>query len=71
MAFTVTTLVTGWFEFSAEEEQHGGRATAGGFALWWAFEYSMSLVADVFGAILLVVLTKRLREIGSAEDKDS
>lgn len=38
------------------------------FFVWWMYEYNTSLVADVFGAILLVLLSKRLREIGSAED---
>lgn len=38
------------------------------FWVWWLYEYNTSLVADVFGAILLVLLSKRLREIGSAED---
>lgn len=36
---------------------------------WWMFQTILSLEADVFGAILLVVLTKYLREKGSAEDK--
>jgi hypothetical protein len=35
---------------------------------WWMYEYQTSLVADVFGAVLLVLLSKRLREVGSAED---
>lgn len=38
------------------------------FWTWWIWEYNTSLVADVFGAILLVILSKRLREVGSAED---
>lgn len=38
------------------------------FWVWWVWEYNTSLVADVFGAILLVLLSKRLREVGSAED---
>lgn len=63
------TLVVGWFEFVSEEESHGQPVEVWVFVRWWSFEYSMSLVADVFGAILLVKLTKRLREIGSAEDK--
>lgn len=35
----------------------------------WIAETDYSLMADVFGAFLLVVLTKYLREKGSAESK--
>jgi hypothetical protein len=37
------------------------------FWIWWSFEYQMSLVADTFGVALIVVLSKWLREEGSAE----
>lgn len=65
---TATTIIVGYQEYASEQADHG-QPPGDGFWLWWTFEYSMSLVADVFGAILLVVLTKRLREIGSAESK--
>jgi hypothetical protein len=67
LTFTAVTLVTGWFEFASEQRVHGQPVTVGDFWLWWVFEYSMSLVADIFGALILVMLTKRLFEIGSAE----
>jgi hypothetical protein len=66
---TALTVATGWVEYGSQQETHARPVEVSGFALWWLFEYSMSLVADVFGAILLVKLTKKLREIGSAEDK--
>ena len=37
------------------------------FWVWWTFEYHMSLVADVFGGLVLIVATKHLRERGSPE----
>jgi hypothetical protein len=37
---------------------------------WWVFITVLSLEADAFGAILLVILTKRLRESGSAESSN-
>lgn len=50
-----------------------GRATwspsDGPYWITWLSETVYSLEADVFGAVLLVVFTKRLREIGSAESK--
>lgn len=38
-----------------------------GFWTWWAWEYNVSLVADTFGVLLVVILTKFYRERGSAE----
>jgi hypothetical protein len=67
---TSLTLLTGWPEFQAEQLDHGQPVVVSDFWRWWVFEYSMSLVADVFGAILLVLLTKSLWEKGSAESKD-
>lgn len=67
LAFTAATLILGWHEYAAEQSEHGQPVDDAGFWLWWAWEYAMSLVADVFGACLLVLLTKRLREVGSAE----
>lgn len=37
---------------------------------WWGYETVLSLEADVFGALLLVWLTKFLFERGSPEAKD-
>lgn len=59
---TIAVLLLG-YELWLVEQQHPN------FWVWWSFEYHNSLVADVFGALLLVVLTKRLREKGSAESK--
>lgn len=67
LAFTAATLVLGRNQYLSDQAAHG--QPDAGFWLWWSFEYAMSLVADVFGIVLLVFLTKRLREIGSAEDK--
>jgi hypothetical protein len=39
------------------------------FWLWWGWEYQVSLVADTFGAVLLVMLSKWLYEEGSAESE--
>jgi len=64
--FTVLTaysLLMGYQEYQRAEQ------VTDGFWLWWTWEYSTSLVADVFGAMLLVFLTKRLHEKGSAESK--
>lgn len=67
LTFTAATLALGWHEYSSEQATHGQPADLAGFWWWWSYEYLMSLVADVFGACLLVLLTKHLRETGSAE----
>jgi hypothetical protein len=68
-AFTTATLILGWHEYTAEQTAHGQPPDQAGFWVWWTFEYAMSLVADVFGLVLIVFLTKRLYELGSAESK--
>ena len=40
------------------------------FWTWWGWQYQVSLVADTFGAILLVMLSKWLYEQGSAESNN-
>jgi hypothetical protein len=67
--FTAATLFLGYPEYTTDATRHREAVTTSGFLEWWFFEYAMSLVADVFGAILLVTLTKRLREEGSAESQ--
>jgi hypothetical protein len=37
------------------------------FWVWWSWEYNVSLVADTFGVLLVVLLTKWLYERDSAE----
>jgi len=37
------------------------------FWVWFIWAYNTSLVADTFGVILIVLLSKRLEEQGSAE----
>jgi hypothetical protein len=37
------------------------------FWVWWTFHYNISLVADSFGVVLIVLLSKWFREKGSAE----
>lgn len=37
------------------------------FWVWWSWEYNVSLVADTFGVLLIVMLSKWFYEQGSAE----
>jgi hypothetical protein len=37
--------------------------------MWWGWEYNISVVADTYCVLLIVLLSKWLREVGSAEDK--
>jgi len=39
------------------------------FWIWWSFHYNVALVADTFGVILIVLLTKYLYEQGSTSSK--
>jgi hypothetical protein len=46
------------------------RAGNGPFWLWWSWEYNESILADVFGGLVLVYSTKKFREAGSPESGD-
>lgn len=67
-ALTLYSLIAGWFEYGQDVAQ--GPVTVGGFLVWFSWEYTTSILADVFGALLLVILTKHLREQGSPESGD-
>lgn len=71
-AQTVWAVHSGAYVFA--HEQPFGQAVkpwSAGFWMWWSWEYNISLLADTFGVLLIVVLSKWLRERGSAEDKGS
>ena len=53
-----------------EQVDHGSQGVTGwpgDFWVWWSWEYNISLVADTYGVILIVLLTKWLYEEGSDE----
>ena len=62
-------VVTGHAEWITQQADHG--TPAAGWPLefwqWWSFEFINSLVADTYGVLLVVVLTKWLYERGSDE----
>lgn len=57
------TLLLGPAQFRAQGMQ-------GSYWAWWVFQTLLSLEADVFGALILVVGTRFLWERGSAEAHD-
>jgi len=66
---TIYALWSGSYVF-AREAPLGQSTTpwSGSFWIWWSWEYMVSLVADTYGVLLIVLLSKWLREVGSAED---
>jgi hypothetical protein len=69
VAQTIAAMFAGYHVWSGEQEVHGAPLDTGEFWIWWFWEYNISLVADTFGVILIVLLSKRLEEAGSAESK--
>jgi hypothetical protein len=69
VAQTTHAIWSGWYVFG-NELPFGKAVQPGdyGFWMWWSYEYNVSLVADTFGVLLIVILTKWLRERGSNED---
>ena len=44
-----------------DQKVHGQPLEYGTFWVWFIWEYNISLVADTFGVILIVLLSKRLK----------
>lgn len=74
--FAIMALQTGlavWtgVEVWVHEQPFGsGDRWSRGFWIWWVWEYNVSLVADSFGVLLIVLLSKWFKEVGSAESND-
>ena len=68
---TVVSLYTGRHVFLVEAEALGTDSSWSEFWIWFVWEYNLTLLADTFGVILIVLLSKRLVETGSAESKDN
>lgn len=69
---TQTVLAIWWGSYVFTLEMPLGESVStwsSGFWVWWGWEYNISLVADTYGVLLIVLLSKWLREVGSAEDK--
>lgn len=66
----VQTCIALWAGHSVwvdEQTVHAQPLDYATFWVWFIWEYNISLVADTFGVILIVLLSKRLEEQGSAE----
>lgn len=70
VAQTVLALLAGRHVFVGEAQVNGTSDDWREFAIWFFWEYNLSLLADTFGVILIVLLSKRLVEAGSAESKE-
>jgi hypothetical protein len=67
LAQTLLALWTGHSVWVDDQTVHGQPLDYRDFWIWFIWEYNISLVADTFGVILIVMLSKRLEEEGSAE----
>jgi len=66
---TAYALWAGHRVWLMDTHTHGDQAKGwpSDFWIWWSWEYNVSLLADTFGVILIVLLTKWLYEQGSEE----
>lgn len=67
IAQTALAVLAGHHVWGGEQQHAGEPLEAGEFWIWFFWEYTISLVADTYGVILIVLLSKRLVEKGSAE----
>lgn len=66
---TVHAVVAGAYVFARELPLDPDVVTwSQGYWVWWSWEYNISLVADTFGVLLIVLLSKWFREVGSSEN---
>ena len=69
LAQTLYALWAGHVVWIGDQAAHG--TTVAGwpsdFWVWWTWEYQVSLVADTFGVLLIVMLSKWFKEAGSSE----
>lgn len=71
IAQTIHAILAGIYVWNREQPLGDDIAALGReFWIWWSWEYNVSLVADTFGVLLIVVLSKWLYEEGSAENGD-
>lgn len=69
---TIFALWTGSYVFDREQPLGPELASfEGPFWVWWSWEYNISIVADTYGVLLIVLLSKWFKEVGSAESKES
>jgi hypothetical protein len=65
---TMYAVWSGVYVWDREQPLGEGISSLGSeFWIWWSWEYNVSLVADTFGVLLIVVLSKWLYEAGSSE----
>jgi hypothetical protein len=66
---TAYAIWAGGWVFNREQPLGPGpRAWSdGSFWMWWSWEYNVSIVADTYGVLLIVLLSKWLKEVGSSE----
>lgn len=67
--FLIVTIISGYHEWVADQQTHGQEYPIWEFWRWWTYEFSMSVVADILGALFLVVFTKYFHERGSTESE--
>ena len=66
---TVYAMFSGAYVFTREQPFGPDVLSwSSGFWVWWSWEYAVSIVADTYGVLLIVLLSKWLREVGSSED---
>ena len=66
----VIVLLTGYSEFAEDAAAHKEAVKIGAFLVWFIYEMTVSIIADTYGALLLVLFAKWFYEEGSPESKN-
>lgn len=71
IAQAIVVLVTGYPQFVSDTTTHGDTVSVGAFLIWFTYEMFVSIIADTYGALLLVLFAKWFYEEGSPESEGS
>lgn len=66
----IIVLATGWPQFVSDAQTHGDAVQVGTFIIWFVYEMTVSIIADTYGALLLVLFAKWFYEEGSPESNE-
>ena len=69
MVQALIVLVTGYPEYAAEAAAHNEEVKTLDFTIWFVYEMTVSIIADTYGALLLVMFAKWFYEEGSPESE--
>lgn len=67
----IVVIATGYPEWLSDQQMHKQPVMMIDFFLWFVYEMTVSIIADTYGALLLVLFAKWFYEEGSPESNEN